>query len=645
MSHGIGFLAAVGLGFLPGAWLGFTVPDRDIPWQVKLALSIVLSPAALAVEIVVLSLIGQPFSVAIYVVALLNLFALGVIAFDVRRVGVRTAEAGTPTGLLAPLWCFGLLIIPLLAMWLGIPNCRVYTWHNMMQMDACYQIVDLPAIPQEQDLAGVRLNYGWLGLVQFTSVSWLMDCPPTLVFPWLNGLQLLALVVLMYETARQFRAQHPIVIASTVAIVLLGTNAVGNVNALFKGPPFFRGEVRTGPFIAKYCGIDAMDIGLGLVAALVYAITLSTRRTVERIWLFVPILLLAIGLSYPLLLPSAVLVSCLWGVILTGTLRLSCPRYSRTTLWLLIFAAGTAVAITALYLRFLSDGRPMHALEFARGGELKTNIKRAFFGIGLMFALACPSILNAWRRRDTPTLLLAVSALLATTLYLATYMPDRVQYKNICVSELCLAPLVSVQLGTWFGGFGRMSIARAMTVAVIVQAIAAACLWFVHRPRELAWAIPINESSFYVRAAGGSDNAWLEAIRTETPRDTLLVLPDSRLPVSTLTGRASLVAAQAPGKTRVGHGVDTGVALMQIRGYPSALYHRLSELRQQCYSERADFARLTSVLQAFHRPVAVVFENPRASYLAWLQSSNVGISIGQDTNRIIRLLPPAATSP
>ena len=161
------------------------------------------------------------------------------------------ADAGSPADLLAALGCFALLVFILLATWLGIPNYRVYTWHNMMQIDACYQIVELPAIAQDWDLAGVGLNYGWFGLVQLTSISWLMDCPPTLVFPWLNGLQLLALVVLMYETARQFEAHYPVVTASTIAIILLCTNAVGNVNALVHGPPFFRGEMH-GSFIAKY---------------------------------------------------------------------------------------------------------------------------------------------------------------------------------------------------------------------------------------------------------------------------------------------------------------------------------------------------------------------------------------------------------
>ncbi len=643
MSHGFGLFAAMVLAFLPGAWIGFTVPDRDIPRRVKSALSVALSPAVLAVEIALFSVVGQSFAQAAYIAVLFNLSALGVIALDMRRGATQAADARA-ADLLAPLWCFGLLIAILIAMWLGIPNLRVYSWHNMMQIDACYQIVELPAIPQEWDLAGLRLNYGWLGLIQLTAISWLLDCPPTLVFPWLNGLQLLVLVLLMYETARQFDAQHPILTASAVAIVLLGTNGLGTLDLLAHGPRFLQGETRMGPFIAKYSGIDAMDIGLSLVAALVYAAAVASRRNVARIWLLVPILILAIGLCYPLLVLSAVLVTCVGCVCLTCHRPLASPHYSPGTLWSVIVGTGLALALTALYLRFLSQGRPMHAIQLANPRELKTNLKVAIPCIALLFALAYPSTRRAWRRGETPVLLLAAAAVLTTIFFLITSMPSRVQYKHLFTSAICLAPLVSTQLSTWFAGSAKRSIAYAVTTALVMEIIGGACLWYFHRPPELSWGIPVDESSFYLRAGAGGHQTWLEAIRTETPRDTLLVLPESPLPVSTLTQRASLVAAQSPEINRVGQGQHAEAALVGIKGYPLSVYRQRNTLRRQCYSERADFARLTCELQALKRPVAIVFERPHTGYFAWLQAHKLGISVAQDTNRIIWLLPTGGTS-
>ncbi len=302
------------LGFLPGAWLGFSVPDRRIPWHVAAALSVALGPAVLAAEVVLLSVVGQPFSHSVYILCILNLPALAVIATRVRRLATDLASSPNTAPLLAPLlWCFGLLIAYPLAAWLEVPGLRVYSSHNMMQLDACYQVANLPAIPQEWDLAGLRLNYGWLGLIQLTAISRFLDCSPTLVFPWLSALQLLALVVLVNETARQFIPDHPFLTASTVAVILLGTNLVGAASLLSYGPSFLQGEMRTTAFIGKYFGIDTMVIGLSLAAGLVYTITLGATITIVRVWLLVPLLLVGIGLCYPLLLPSTLVLCGLYG--------------------------------------------------------------------------------------------------------------------------------------------------------------------------------------------------------------------------------------------------------------------------------------------------------------------------------------------
>jgi len=314
------------------------------------------------------------------------------------------------------------------------------------------------------------------------------------------------------------------------------------------------------------------------------------------------------------------------------------------TLGLVIIGTGLALAVTALYLRFLSDGRPMHAIRLASGLELRSNVRVAFACIAVSFALAYPSIHNAWRRGETPILLLGGGALLTTILFLVTWMPSRVQYKHLFTSAICLAPLVSTQLSTWFARTGRTSIACAVTAALVVEVLAGACLWFFHRPPELPLGIPVDESSFYVRAGGGADRAWLEALRTETPRDTILVLPDSPIPVSTLTQRASLVAAQPPNVNRVGQGQNAELALVFIKGYPSTVYNQRHRIRQACYSDQGDFGRVTAELQALHHPVAIVFEKPHTRYRAWLESHKVGISIAKDTNRTIWLLPTGGTS-
>jgi hypothetical protein len=639
MVYCIRILGAMTLAVLPGAWLGFSVPDRRIPWHVAAALSVALGPAVLAVEVVLFGISGQPFSRAVSALSIFNLLAVPVIALRIGRPAMASANAENPASLVAPLCCFGMLIFVPLAIWVGVPGQRVYGWHNMMQLNACYQVANLPAIPQEWEMAGLRLNYGWLGLIQLTAISWLLDCSPTMVYPWLNALQLLALVVLIYETSRKLESHRPLLLASTIAILLFGTNLVGMLAAAAHGPPFLQGEMRTGPFVIKYVGIDAMIIGLSLAAGLAYTIALATTQTIARLWLLVPLLILGTGLSYPLLIPSTVLLAGLCCLFLRSGSDPGTPQYSRATRGLLVAGTLGAVVIAALYLRFLSEGRPMHALQVVSGDVLWTNLTLGGPGIALMFALAYPTIRSGWHRGNRPVQLLSLGGALASILYFATQMPDRVQYKNIFTAIICLAPLVSTQLATWFSRLGRGSGVSALSTLLVVASLGGAYSWVALRPRELPLGIPVDESSFYIRAGECADEPWLEAIRTGTPPDTLLVMPDGPLPVSTLTQRASLVAAQSPGVNRVGHGQGAEFALLVIKGYPQSVYASRRKLLAACYSDRADFARLTAELQGFRHAVALVFEGPEASYLAWLRSRSLGSSVAQDSSRIVWLLP------
>jgi len=573
------------------------------------------------------------------ILCVFNLLALAVIALRVRRPPTSSTKFPSTASLLALLWCFGLLVAYPLAAWLEVPALRVYSSHNMMQLDACYQVANLPSIPQEWDLAGLRLNYGWLGLIQLTAISWFLDCSPTLVFPWLSALQLLALVVLVNETARQLGADHPFLTASAVAAIVLGTNLVGMVSVLSYGPSFLQGEMRTTAFIGKYLGIDTMVIGLALAAGLVYTIALGATVAIERVWLLIPLVLLGIGLSYPLLLPSTLLLAGLYGCFIWARTGAEGPRYSRGTLWLLLAGSVGAVAVTGLYLQFLSEGRPMHALQLANRHVLWTNLKFGGSCIGLLFVVAYPTILSGWRHGTRPIQLLTLGALFCSILYLVSSMPGRVQYKHLFTAVICLAPIAAVPLVAGFARLGRGSIICALGTLLAVESLSSAYFWKLGRPRELSLGIPVDESRFHIHVTACADDSWLEAIRTKTAPDTLLIFPDSPLPVSTLTQRASLVAAEPPGVYRVGHGQPAELALLGIKGYPRPVYSLRQDLRSACYQETADFARLTADLRGFHHPLAIVFDRHDASYLAWLKSHDLGSSVAQNSSRIVWLLP------
>ena len=139
-----------------------------------------------------------------------------------------------------------------------------------------------------------------------------------------------------------------------------------------------------------------------------------------------------------------------------------------------------------------------------------------------------------------------------------------VHYKHLVTAEICLAPLVSGQ--PTHGLVDRVASRSHGHVGCRDRGSNRGCLHMVRSsPRELPFGIPVDESSSFLRANSGSHRAWLEAIRTDTPKDTILVLPDSPIPVSTQPTR-SLVAAQPRGIFRAGHGMDQEIALVQIEG-------------------------------------------------------------------------------
>lgn len=453
-------------------------------------------------------------------------------------------------------------------------------------------------------------------------------------------IQLLAVVTLLYHTVRELKADNALLTSVAIAVVLLLTNCVGMVRRLTNGPLLFIGEPRTGAFIGKYISIDAMTIGLALTGGLVYTIARATTEFVGRIWLLVPLLLLGIALCYPLLLPSTLLTCGLFCVVLRTALSGTVVYPTRTLLLMVIGLVGAA-AVASFYLRFLSEGRPMHALELADKAVLWTNTKLGIMSMSVPFGVACPTIWRGWKSSNRTVQLLSLGAVACTALYVFTAMPNRVQYKHLFTAVICLVPLASVQVVAWFCRFGRGSSFWALGALVLAGAVSGPYVWKAFRPPDLAYAIPVDESSFYIHAANCSDQPWLEAVRTKTPPATLLVSPDSPLPVATLTHRASLSPAE--GRVfRVGYGMSADSVLLGLKGYPAAFLASRRRLRRDCYSDRADFAAVTAELEGLAHPIVIVLDRPDAAYLAWLKAHGLGGAVHQDSSRIVWLLPAGA---
>ena len=631
------FAGLAALAVLPGAWLGFTLPDRQTPRRVKWALTVAWSPAIVAFEVAVCALIGVGFEQAVLVCAALGLLSLPIVVRGHRGFGAADTESPRRDGMLAILAAVSFLGIVLFTMWATVPGLRLYGWHNMMQTAVCDQISQLPRIPQEADMAGLRLNYGWLGLVQLTAMAWLVDKPPTIVFVLVNVLQLLALVTLMYETTRELYSQRHIPNPLAVVAMLLGTNLAGTVAYLVHAPIWLQGEARIGPFIAKYLFLDSMVIGLSLVAGLVYVASQATMRVIPRISLVVPALVLAIAASYPLLIPSAAcLAGALWLAVVCGR-RLSAPAYRLSSVLGLTIGLVLSVGAAIGYVRWLGQGSPSSPLHATDLPYLRWNLIVGGPVIGLMVAVAWFQVARVRRVRLAPPVVLALAAAGSAGLYFTLKMPYDVQYKSLFTAALCLAPFMAGQLTCWLR---QRPLYRVVVIAFLLVPVVTgiASLRTRHQPPNLGAAAPLDETSFHLRAMPGPDRDWLDALRAGTPDDTWVMTPNSVIPVSVLAQRPSLIASDST-HARSGYSMTVRSLLLDVKGYAPSEYERRAALRQRVYEGGGDYAALTRQLSAFGHPIAIVFDRRDTDYLKWLDGEASGHSVPNGSPNIVWLMP------
>jgi hypothetical protein len=283
----------------PGTWVAFTLLDRRVEYPARLAIAIALSPFVLAAEVVLLTLAGLDFSAAAKV-ALLNVLALPLLA--------GRAEPPTPR-LLTPvaIGCIALFAGVLILAWMAIPNYRTYSWHNMMQAAVVYEVVHLPKWPEELDLAGFGLNYGWFGHVQIAVIGLLADLSPMVVYCFVNLCMLFAFFVLLLAALVRLRPGDVDAAALAVTLAVLTTNLAG---VLYSYVATSWGEGRVSTLIVKFMSFDLMNVGEALFAGMVFLIVaMKDDEGSMRAWGVLVLCAIAIGFCYPLMFPPALVLA------------------------------------------------------------------------------------------------------------------------------------------------------------------------------------------------------------------------------------------------------------------------------------------------------------------------------------------------
>lgn len=633
------FVLGLSLLVLPGAWLAFGLPLRRLSFPGRLAVSGVLSPVVVAAEFYLLRLEGVSFAETAWSLALLNAGSIWLLIRGWQRLQARLSSFVLFAA--AYLILAGCVSVP----WLFSKDIRMFTGHPLMHAGILYQFPGGALVPEEPELAGVRLIYPWLGHVYWAVVGWVTNLPPTWLYILTNLVWLFWICILFYEICRVLGASP---FSSRIALLWLGlgTNVLGSLIWSAKLSFFgqwmrFPGDVRFSPFVRQFIVFEVMPFALGLFAALIL-VSLWALRERQRPWLVATAVLLGgIGLIYPVLIPAAlsfcgVLLLLFWWHGRSQQL----PNGDRSSI-LLFAMIGGAAALALGNAHLLLQGRSTAAVTLTAG-------LRPFLGklLGAILALG-PFLLAGWtlarRRLPGPEIaLLLIGSLPSVLLWLVFQVSaGHNEYKFIFCAALGLAPLLALAVDRWVPQKVSPTFVLLVTLLLIVPALPT--LYVQQGMYGFPFFPQVKEEGFFFRLGPSQPEAeWTDAIRARTPPNTVIVLSTSEIFVPGLVGRSVWAPPEQPWPL-AGYWAESRFTLLHERGYPATLLDAREAVLHSLYQcgGTCNPAAILAQLKALKRPLAIVFP-PREGqdFLAWLADERQGRLLYRDARgTIVWLLP------
>ena len=623
----------------PGSFIVYSPIGRVFSPIMRLIACIAFSPFVLSVETVASALIGLPFNAFTLYVVPINAAGMILILKALPRVWLQLQPSKAVGPALIAFVCF---ILPLIIVWVSVPHLRVYGWHHMMQMASINQIYELPKLPEEADLAGFRLNYGWLGFAQIAILSSLLDRPATVFFIGINVAQLTCMFAFLVATVRRFSSASLWLTSIATAFSLL-TTSLTRVPLWYAAGGRLPGENRLIAVISKFLFIDAMNYGLACFAMLVYtcAMTLTSKAS-SPVWL-IPLAALACMIAYPLFIPScALLIAVLSGFMIFSLAR-SQPcsaRYPTKSVRILVGGSVIVFGVAGLYLAVIGKSAtefPIHPLDVH---ILLVHLVSLLLGFVPPFVALVPAAL-LWRRAGSARQTIAPLALAGGLLvlsYTVLQMGLRVEYKFLFTGLWVLVPVAAWGIAETVGTI-RLRFA-ALTVLLGAAVIAEIYGFWAQLPPNLSAASTLDEATPAIHPVEGWGRSWMRAVRDLTPKDTVLIAEDTGQAVPVFTGRAVYVVDGD--NQRAGYTMSSQEILVEVKGYsPSAIEERKS-VQRLCFAAAADERELQSALNALARlgrPIALRFST-EAAMLKRLERTGLGRPVFRGEGETIWLILP-----
>lgn len=630
---------------LPGAWVAYGFRLNVLRWPARLALSGALSPVILAVQMLALKAVGIPFA---YIPTLLLVGNLPVLVLIVRALD-EEQPASNPRSrgaFIGSALFFAILALYLLIPWQTVQNLRPFAWHALWHTDITYSLTRNTLLPEEPELAGLTLAYGWVGHAYWSVLGWSANLPPTITYAVSNLIWLFFTAILAYELAISgLRLGRPAALIS-VGLTCLGTNAIGAVAWTLHRDWHWRseylGDLRYTPLLSKYLGFETMPFAFALLLAVALLSVIALQQPVRQLAVPLAITLTGLGLIYPILLPvGCFLAGLLWLLLVTRLDPKSAHYAWRTLLWTAA-GVGASVFLAFAFLALVTQDRSTSAVHLSTAEAMRPKLFHLVSAL-LLFIPALLPLGSALVKRSAPVLLFVGAGLGAMALYVVADL-DKLEYKYMLAATIVLAPVAAagiewifyrlpkLQWGLAFAGvIGLFVIHQTLMLRVGAQI-----------PENLVHAPPLHEKLFWVGLEPTDTNAdWTNAVRLLTPENTILVIDKSTIHISAFAGRSLYAPSDSDGTQVSGYSVDNRFNLLTWRGYPVELYEERQAVVETIYTTTSVTAMRAAVaaLLELQRPVAVHF-TPDIPMVQWLQTEGIGAEFFANGTQIIWLLEP-----
>jgi hypothetical protein len=630
----LGGLAYALLVFTPGAFVSFGFPLKGISFWLRICLAIVLSPVIVCAEFYVLRFLGVSFPTAAVLLVFLNLPAAYLIW---RRRGALTEWHPVD-------WLVGavVVLVPLICMGsvLGSMDARIYSGASWLHADPVYMLVRGDLVPEAPTLAGVRMSYPvWSGLVFEAIHSYLMQSPPQTTYVWSNLCLLIAVCGLAVGIAKELGGGG-VAQASVPIFLLIGTNPIGYLLEQiipFHKVPQIWGDERYTPWVNKFMLFGPMTMGIAMTMAIIYL--LVRQGSIQRdVFVVLGLLLVGIGLFYPLLFPSACGVFCARALAdMIDAHGWNWKVYGREVL-ALVGLLLLASALTYTEVRFMTSARHNSTGEvlFSTLPGAAKKLFAAVVSTALLLTGVAICFRTLWRdHRHAITTLLAGAAA-SYLLYAVFFIPFyENQYKFIFTAAMCLAVFPAIAIEQIWQQWPRARAVPALTLAGLL--LFGAYGHWVYRNWPAPWLgahvtsssypqtyePPLNTDGFFLQLNSRDERFGIcNAVRTMTPDLSVLLVDNSAIYYPGLTNRSLYVSAE--NRSYPGVNLWSDALDIEVGGYGSQILAERRNILTEFF-ESKDQSQRESALQAIQelkRPIAVIVDAAHPSLLNWLMAKN-----------------------